>query len=155
MAKAGDEALALDAGSAVTLALARGDLLCVRGGRVWITETGVTGDHVLDAGMCLRASGAGPLVIEAWSDARLALRPAGADAAVPRRLPIIGSFSSLAELPSWPPKPEFPRLPSSLPLALRQRVRAVACSWAARWLRWPLRPAASACSAADKARRPM
>ncbi|WP_028310650.1 DUF2917 domain-containing protein [Derxia gummosa] len=69
-----DGALALDAGSAVTLEAARGSVLCVRRGRVWITETGsASGDHVLDAGMCLRASGAGPFVVEAWSDARVEL----------------------------------------------------------------------------------
>jgi len=70
---AATQPIVLGAGCAITLDAARGSVLRVLMGEVWVTETGATGDHVLRPGMCLRASGAGPLVIEAWTDSRLAL----------------------------------------------------------------------------------
>ncbi|HMP91014.1 MAG TPA: DUF2917 domain-containing protein [Kiritimatiellia bacterium] len=65
----------LKAGRVITFRMQRkGQLVCLNG-RLWITQTGNPGDHVLEPGDTYNAKAAGNLVVEALSDCSFEITP--------------------------------------------------------------------------------
>ena len=78
--KATTALLALARGSALTLDDARGALVRVLAGRLWITQERDRRDHFVDAGASFRIDRDGPTVVEAARDARFVVEAATAGA---------------------------------------------------------------------------
>jgi len=78
--KATTALLALTRGSALTLDDARGALVRVLTGRLWITQERDRKDHFVDAGASFRIDRGGPTVVEAARDARFVVEAATAGA---------------------------------------------------------------------------
>jgi hypothetical protein len=78
--KASTALLGLDRGSALTLDDARGALVRVLAGRLWITQDRDWEDHFVDAGASFRIDRDGPTVVEAARDARFVVEAAAAGA---------------------------------------------------------------------------
>jgi hypothetical protein len=78
--KATTALLVLTRGNALTLDNARGALVRVFTGRLWITQERDREDHFVDAGASFRIDREGPTVVEAARDARFVVEAATAGA---------------------------------------------------------------------------
>jgi hypothetical protein len=78
--KATTALLALRRGSALTLDHARGALVRVLAGRLWITQERDREDHFVEAGTSFRIDRNGSTVVEAFRDARFVVEAATAGA---------------------------------------------------------------------------